>query len=132
IASTRCWNAPSRRRPGARASSRAEPRSPGTAAFAVLHLGKVRRPQRRPPMTHEPASTPTPPSGSDRERIIAAFMALLAETSLERLFDVLMRRIEMLAPHKQAMRSLLRSATRNPGLALALNTMAVRSQQWML
>jgi len=138
-------------------------------------------------MTHEPASTPTPPSGSDRERIIAAFMALLAETSFERiglpkvaaragialgalraefpstlailaahvktidravldggegdmsaepprerLFDVLMRRIEMLAPHKQAMRSLLRSATRNPGLALALNTMAVRSQQWML
>ena len=30
------------------------------------------------------------------------------------------------------MRSLLRSARRNPGLALALNAMAVRSQQWML
>src|SRR5262249_14540758 len=29
-------------------------------------------------------------------------------------------------------RSLSRSAARNPGLALALNSLAVRSQQWML
>jgi AcrR family transcriptional regulator len=124
---------------------------------------------------------------SERERIIDAFMALLAEKSIEqiglaeiakgagvslselrgafgstfailaafvkqidravlagddadmaeeppreRLFDVLMRRIELLAPHKEALASLLRSARRNPGLALALNAMAVRSQQWML
>ena len=37
-----------------------------------------------------------------------------------------------MAPHKEALRSLLRSAMRDPGLALALNAMAVRSQQWML
>jgi AcrR family transcriptional regulator len=135
----------------------------------------------------EKASAPVPPTGSDRERIIAALMALLAETSFEkislaevaarvgvslgtlrgefgstlailgaftktidrqvldggegdmneepareRLFDVLMRRIELLAPHKDALRSLLRSVTCNPGLAVALNAMAVRSQQWML
>ena len=133
------------------------------------------------------AATPAQPTGSDRDRIIAAFMALLAEKSFEkiglaeiagragvslgamraefpstlaiyaahvkaldravldggdgdmaeeppreRLFDVLMRRIELLAPHKEAVRSLLRSARRNPGLALALNGLAVRSQQWML
>jgi hypothetical protein len=30
------------------------------------------------------------------------------------------------------MRSLMRSAPRNPGLAAALNGLAVRSQQWML
>jgi hypothetical protein len=48
------------------------------------------------------------------------------------LFDVLMRRLEVLAPHKAAMRSLMRSATRNPRLALTLNGLAVRSQQWML
>jgi AcrR family transcriptional regulator len=133
------------------------------------------------------ATTPAAPTGSDRERIVAAFMALLAEKSFEqidlseiaaragvslgalrgefpstlaiyaahvkaidravldggegdmadeppreRLFDVLMRRIEVLAPHKEAVHSLLRSAGRNPGLALALNAMAVRSQQWML
>ena len=50
----------------------------------------------------------------------------------ERLFDVLMRRLDALADHKQAIRSLMRSAGRNPGLAFALNGLAVRSQQWML
>jgi AcrR family transcriptional regulator len=54
------------------------------------------------------------------------------EPPRERLFDVLMRRLEVLAPYKAAVRSLLRSASRNPGLALALNSLAVRSQQWML
>lgn len=54
------------------------------------------------------------------------------ETPRERLFDVLMRRLEALAPHKQAVRSLLRSATRNPGLAMALNGFAVRSLHFML
>jgi hypothetical protein len=54
------------------------------------------------------------------------------EPPRERLFDVLMRRIEALAPHKEAIRSLLRSAGRNPPLAFALNGIAVRSQQWML
>ena len=54
------------------------------------------------------------------------------EPARERLFDVLMRRLEALAPYKEAVRSLLRSARRNPGLALALNAIAVRSQQWML
>jgi AcrR family transcriptional regulator len=54
------------------------------------------------------------------------------ETPRDRLFDVLMRRLEALAPYKDAVRSLLRSARRNPGLAFALNAMAVRSQTWML
>ncbi len=54
------------------------------------------------------------------------------ESPRERLFDVLMRRLELLAPHKEAIRSLLRSTPRNPPLALALNALSVRSQQWML
>jgi AcrR family transcriptional regulator len=54
------------------------------------------------------------------------------EPARERLFDVLMRRIDALSPHKAAVRSLIGSAGRNPGLALALNGFAVRSQQWML
>jgi AcrR family transcriptional regulator len=54
------------------------------------------------------------------------------EPARERLFDVLMRRLETHAPHREAVRSLLRSATRNPPLALALNGLAVQSQQWML
>jgi len=147
----------------------------------------ARKPPRKPD-THQ--AKPPAPAGSrktERERIIDAFMALLAEKSIEqigfaeiaaganvslaelrghfgstlailaaqikevdravlaggdadmaeeppreRLFDVLMRRIEALAPHKAAVRSLSRSAMRNPGLALALNSLAVRSQQWML
>ncbi|HEY5378336.1 MAG TPA: TetR/AcrR family transcriptional regulator [Pseudolabrys sp.] len=54
------------------------------------------------------------------------------ESPRERLFDVLMRRFEALAPYKDAVRSIMRSARRNPGLALALNAMGVRSQHWML
>jgi len=54
------------------------------------------------------------------------------EPPRERLFDVLMRRIEILAPYKEAVRSVMHSARRHPSLALALNAMAVRSQSWML
>jgi hypothetical protein len=54
------------------------------------------------------------------------------EPPRERLFDVLMRRLETLGPRKEAMRSLLHSAGRSPGLAIALNGLAVRSMQWML
>jgi AcrR family transcriptional regulator len=65
--------------------------------------------------------------------VLAADAAdLEEEPPRERLFDVLMRRLEILKPHREAVRSLLRSARRNPPLALALNAMAVRSQQWML
>jgi AcrR family transcriptional regulator len=132
-------------------------------------------------------AAPAPPAGSERERIVAAFLTLLADSSFEeiglgdvaaaaavslaqlrdefastfailqahikavdravlaedvsdmaeepareRLFDVLMRRLEHLAPHRAAIGSLLRSARRNPPLALALNATARRSQQWML
>jgi AcrR family transcriptional regulator len=54
------------------------------------------------------------------------------EPARERLFDVLMRRLEALAPHREAVRSLLRSARRQPALALAFNALALRSQKWML
>jgi hypothetical protein len=54
------------------------------------------------------------------------------EPPRERLFDVLMRRIEMMTPHREAIRSLIRSASRNPPLGFALNGLAVRSQAWML
>ncbi|HVZ52799.1 MAG TPA: TetR/AcrR family transcriptional regulator [Pseudolabrys sp.] len=54
------------------------------------------------------------------------------EEARDRLFDVLMRRLDAMAPYKEAVRSMLRSARRHPSLALALNAIAVRSQQWML
>ena len=125
---------------------------------------------KKPANGHPASHEPTP---SDREKIIAAFLALLAEQPIERigfadvagraevslaalrgefpsllaiyaahvkeidrkvlaggeaemaeepprerLFDVLMRRLEALAPHKEAIRSLLRSVRRNPGARL--------------
>ena len=54
------------------------------------------------------------------------------EPPRERLFDVLMRRLEIMAPRKPAIRSLMRSARRNPGLAVAFNGLALHSQKWML
>jgi AcrR family transcriptional regulator len=145
------------------------------------------RKAQRPRSTPKQAPAPPPPTGTDRDRIVAAFMALLAEKrfeeigfgeiaarsgltlancraefgstiaifgahvkeldrkvlagassdmaeepSRERLFDVLMRRIEAMTPYREATRSLLKSISCNPGLALALNGLAVRSQHWML
>jgi AcrR family transcriptional regulator len=68
----------------------------------------------------------------DRQVLAGIDAEMEQEPPRERLFDVLMRRIEALTPHKAAVRSLLRSAYRNPPLAVALNGVAVRSQQWML
>jgi len=68
----------------------------------------------------------------DRAVLAADMSDMLEEPERERLFDVLMRRLEALAPHRAAVRSLLRSARRDPPLAVALNGIAVRSQQWML
>ncbi len=70
--------------------------------------------------------------GVDRKVLSGGNGELADELPRERLFDVLMRRLEALAPDKRAIRSLLHSAQRNPPLALALNAMSVRSQQWML
>jgi AcrR family transcriptional regulator len=149
----------------------------------------ARKPNRRSPRKSAERSSARPPEApaTERDKIVAAFMALLAEKPIEqiglteiaqqagvsleqlrgafgsklailaahtkrvdrtvlgadlsdmaeeppreRLFDVIMRRLEVLAPHREAVRSLLRSASRNPPIALALNGLAVRSQQWML
>lgn len=57
---------------------------------------------------------------------------LTDQSARDRLFEVLMRRFEVLAPYREAVRSLYRSARTNPQLAMGLNKLAVRSQQWML
>src|SRR5215813_33297 len=68
----------------------------------------------------------------DRRVLAGGDADMAGELPRERLFDVLMRRLEALAPHRAAIRSLMRSARRNPPLAMAFNGLAVRSQQWML
>jgi AcrR family transcriptional regulator len=69
---------------------------------------------------------------TDRKVLAGGDADMAEEPPRERLFDILMRRLEILSPQRAAVRSLMRSAGRNPGLALALNSLALRSQQWML
>ncbi|WP_341991653.1 TetR/AcrR family transcriptional regulator [Azorhizobium sp. AG788] len=57
---------------------------------------------------------------------------LAEEPAQERLFEVLMRRLDALDPHRGAVRSLMASARRNPLLALTLLDLSIRSQTWML
>jgi AcrR family transcriptional regulator len=68
----------------------------------------------------------------DRAVLASDFSDMEEEPPRERLFDVLMRRLELLAPDREAIRSLMRSARRNLPLALALNALSARSQKWML
>jgi AcrR family transcriptional regulator len=68
----------------------------------------------------------------DRKVLAASDPDMAEESARERLFDVLMRRLEILEPRKDAVRSLLRSCRRDPAMAMALNRLAVGSQQWML
>ena len=69
---------------------------------------------------------------TDRKVLDGQDADMAEEPPRERLFDVLMRRLEILSPHRAAGRSLMRSIGRNPGLAFAVNGLALRSAQWML
>jgi len=69
---------------------------------------------------------------TDRAVLAQDMHDMSEEPARERLFDVLMRRLEVLTEQRNAVRSLLRSSRSNPPLALAFNGLAVRSQQWML
>jgi AcrR family transcriptional regulator len=68
----------------------------------------------------------------DRKVLAGDDADMADEPPRERLFDVLMRRLEAMYDDRPALRSLMRSARRHPSLALALNGLAVRSQRWML
>lgn len=57
---------------------------------------------------------------------------MASEPERDRMFDVLMRRLDALAPHKDAMRMLTRTVTRDPMLAACLNPLVVRSMAFML
>jgi AcrR family transcriptional regulator len=54
------------------------------------------------------------------------------EPARERLFDVLMRRFDALAPYKEAMRSLDAAVRDNPALGLDWLPIAIRAQRWSL
>ncbi len=54
------------------------------------------------------------------------------EGARDRLFDIFMRRLDALAPHKPALKRLAKAARCSPGLAAALHCIAGSSQRWML
>ena len=67
------------------------------------------------------------------QQVLGSDMSDMSEEPVrERLFDILMKRLEAHAPHKAAIRSLLKSSLRNPPLAFALNSFAARSMSWMM
>lgn len=71
------------------------------------------------------------------ERIDTAVLAgldpdLAEAPPKDRLFDLLMRRFDLLAPYKGAVGALREAARRDPGLALSLAGFALRSQRWTL
>ncbi len=68
----------------------------------------------------------------DRAVLDGIDASMADEPPRERLFDVLMRRLDLLAQDKAAVQSLQRSVMLNPGLTLALNGLTVHSMQWML
>ncbi|HVV93930.1 MAG TPA: TetR/AcrR family transcriptional regulator [Hyphomicrobiales bacterium] len=55
-----------------------------------------------------------------------------AEPARERLFDILMRRFDALAPHRPAIRNAVEGLRRDPMFAVAWNRVMVNSAQWML
>ena len=57
---------------------------------------------------------------------------LLGEPSKERLFDVLMRRLDAMTPYKAGLEGVVRWAKREPLAASALNRVALNSMRFML
>lgn len=82
----------------------------------------------------------------DKLSLAAAFMARIDaevltgmpastdpdETARDRLFDVMMRRYDVLKPHRAALRALRRAGTRDPVLAIAMGPALRRSMAAML
>lgn len=57
---------------------------------------------------------------------------LAGEPAKDRLFDVLMRRIDALAPYRDGLKGLRRSLSRDPLTLMALNSVALNSHRYML
>lgn len=68
----------------------------------------------------------------DRQVLAADFTGLDQEPARDRLFDVLMRRFEALAPHRAALRSIAGAERRDWGAALARLPGFVESMRWMV
>jgi AcrR family transcriptional regulator len=68
----------------------------------------------------------------DRVVLDAAEAPSPEETARDRLFDLIMTRLDALAPYRAAVGHVADSARRDPGLALCLNQLALDSARYML
>jgi AcrR family transcriptional regulator len=68
----------------------------------------------------------------DKQVLDGTTSDLMAEPAKERLFDVLMRRLDAMAPHRPAIREIMAWAKRDPLSAAALNQVALNSMRFML
>jgi AcrR family transcriptional regulator len=68
----------------------------------------------------------------DKQVLDGANNDLMAEPAKERLFDVLMRRLDAMAPNREALRGIVEWAKRDPVSAAALNQVALNSMRFML
>jgi AcrR family transcriptional regulator len=66
------------------------------------------------------------------QQVLEGTVADTGDTPRERLFDVLMRRIDAMQPHRRGILRLLDEALTDPVLALALAAGLPRSMAWML
>jgi len=57
---------------------------------------------------------------------------LAEDSAKDRLFDVLMRRLDAMRPYRAALDNIMRWVKRSPSAALALNQVATNSQRFML
>lgn len=68
----------------------------------------------------------------DRVVLDGTSAALAEEAPRERLFDVLMRRLDALAPHRLALQGIADAIRKDPLSAIALNGVALNSMRFML
>ncbi|MSO76279.1 MAG: TetR/AcrR family transcriptional regulator [Alphaproteobacteria bacterium] len=71
-------------------------------------------------------------SHTDRAVLAMAPGELAAEPPRDRLFDILMRRFDVLAPHKPALAAVFRDGPRDPLAMLGLAPHLLKSMAWML
>jgi AcrR family transcriptional regulator len=68
----------------------------------------------------------------DRIVLEGASADMLGEPARERVLDVMMRRLDALAPYKAALREIAEAARREPLMLAALNQLAINSWRYML
>jgi ubiquinone biosynthesis protein COQ9 len=66
------------------------------------------------------------------QAVLAGTIAGQGGLARDRLFDVLMRRLDMMQPHRAGILRFLRDMPREPGLALLLAPHLAQSMRWML